>query len=116
MKLRIRGNTLRLRLGQSEVEAFGRTGKLYDSTSFSGGGVLHWGLESSVSEKTIRADFQSNELRIFIPKSQADYWASGQEVSLRSEGSGDILVEKDFKCLDARPDEDESDSFPNPKA
>jgi len=26
-----------------------------------------------------------------------------------------ILVEKDFKCLQVRKDEDESDAFPNPK-
>ncbi len=50
-------------------------------------------------------------------------WAANDE-AVGLEGSQDagsgrtlrVLVEKDFSCLKERPNEDDSDAFPNPKS
>ena len=48
----------------------------------------------------------------------AEEWANSDRVSLvnKSENGISVLIEKDFQCLHKRPDEDESQNFPNPLA
>jgi len=47
-------------------------------------------------------------------------WANSERVGLNheqkvnGEASLTIVIEKDFQCLEPRPNEDQSDSFPNP--
>ncbi|MEQ1764007.1 MAG: hypothetical protein ABL984_12795, partial [Pyrinomonadaceae bacterium] len=65
MKLRIRGNSVRLRLTQSEVDQLSRTGKISESVEF---GVASPGfsyqLSSTADDTTMRATFEDDCLNI----------------------------------------------------
>ena len=120
MKLRIQGNSVRLRLSQSEVAKFQEAGKVSDSISF-GGVSLAYALERTDGSE-MSAEFEGNCIRVFVSFAQSDNWATkAEEVGMEhfqrhaaNQEALRILVEKDFKCLADRPEEDESDNFPNP--
>jgi hypothetical protein len=122
MKLRIRGNSIRLRLGESEVAQLAREGRVADSIQFSMSplGGLAYTIVTSPDEKEILARYANNEIKITVPAAAAKQWANSEQVGLtRVQPVGDaaelsILIEKDFRCLAPRPGEDESDSFVNP--
>lgn len=123
MKIRIQGNSIRLRLSQSEVATFSETGSVSDSIGFGGsaGAVLTYALETT-SAPEMSATFEGGSIKVFVPSDLAHNWATmEQEIGIEhlqrfpsNEGALRILVEKDFKCLADRPGEDESDNFPNP--
>ncbi|RMF27622.1 MAG: hypothetical protein D6765_07220 [Bacteroidetes bacterium] len=121
MKLRILGNSLRLRLTQSETQAIGRGEAVSDSVSFPGEKRLTYALEPSDSPQ-LDARFEGERIVVRVPRKEAAVWATGEGVSLEGscplpEGATlRILVEKDFRCLKERPAEDESDLFPHPDA
>ena len=122
MKLRIRGNSIRLRLTKVEVEQLGSEGVVGESIHFGGSSTpLVYELRTSRAE-TIFAEFDGRRIGIAIPFDEADGWMNSDSVSLEaSQAIGEdaflrILVEKDFACLTERSTEDESDAFPNPLA
>ncbi|MBI1183473.1 hypothetical protein GC194_04345 [bacterium] len=121
MKLRIKGNSIRLRLTQSEVAQFAETEICFDRISF-GSTELVYQLHMAEVE-SMKADLTNNTLSVEVPYESAEKWAtSDEEVSLEHYQplqNGEqlyILVEKDFACLKPRDNEDESDNFPNPNA
>lgn len=124
MKLRIKGNSIRLRLLQSEVERFAAAGQISEEIEFEAGGsgYLRYSLVTSPAAESMTARFRGNEISIVVPSSAAQEWAADDQVILESEqpiGSGDtlkIIVEKDFVCIDRPDDPDREDAFPNPKA
>lgn len=121
MKLRIKGNTLRLRLQQKEVKRILDAGTVREETNF-GTAKLTYELTASDSAISIRAELQGHAMRVLLPAKVAREWANSDEVSLYGEqpaGSDvlKILVEKDFACIKPRTSplwEDESDAYPNP--
>lgn len=119
MKLRIRGNSVRLRLSRSEVEAFARDGRVEDSARFGPGASLSYALERS-SGGAVSARLEGVGVVVSIPGEMAATWCESEQVGIEGEhpcGEGEslkILVEKDFTCLKTRSGEDESDAFPNP--
>lgn len=121
VKLRIRNNSVRLRLMQGEVDSFADSGRVSATTAFAGGRELHYALERSDSVDSVQASFADNEIRIRVPDREALQWTGSDAVSLCAEqavAGGDslsILVEKDFACLKPREGEDESDMYPHPK-
>jgi hypothetical protein len=118
MKIRIKGNTLRLRLSQSEVKQFAAKGVCEEQTGFPAN-TLCFGLKTNQTEAQISASFDDQGIWISIPQNLADHWTQTDEVGLSYEqplpgGTHlSILVEKDFKCLH-RDGFDESDLYPNP--
>lgn len=122
MKLRIRDNTVRLRLTQSEVETLRVSGVVAARTGFPGGRELQYRIESSPASVKPAAFFSDNAVTVRLPESTVLAWATTERVSLQGEqllddGSTlDILVEKDFACLTEREGEDESDMYPHPEA
>ncbi len=116
MKLRIRGDSLRIRLSQSEVATFAERGALEDSTSFGPSGKLTYAMAFGDS---IGATLTGARILVTIPAAAARAWATNEEVGLEAaqstgEGTLKILVEKDFACLTPRGEED-ADAFPHPK-
>ena len=121
MKLRIRSDSLRLRLKRSEVDRLAAGTSIVEETHFPGA-VLTYRLD--VSENSgISATFDNGTLLISLPKSKVLDWASTDEVSLFEEqnipgsDSLSLLIEKDFKCLEPghhRECEDDEDTFPHP--
>lgn len=123
MKLRIKGNSIRLRLTQSEVEEIEKGNTVTEDISFGKQSpAFHYALAPDEKSKLIQAQYHEHILQIFLPSSQAKKWASTDQVGIESEiliegeQSLYVLIEKDFQCLHQRPREDERDNFPNPKA
>ena len=121
MKLRIRDNSVRLRLMRSEVEALRDRGEVSASTSFPGSRKLHYRVESSPASVRAAALFYDNTLTVSLPEAEVIAWATTDQVSMQDEqtlDNGDslqLLVEKDFVCLTPREGEDESDMYPHPE-
>ncbi|HEV8037329.1 MAG TPA: hypothetical protein VGP62_00600 [Bryobacteraceae bacterium] len=118
MKLRLHGNSLRLRLNQAEVAQFSKTGYVEESIEFSPGASLCYILESSSKITTPRAVFQNSELRIQVSCAASKEWATTDRVGISGEQSLangkplSILIEKDFKCMHG--DNTDADAYPNP--
>jgi len=119
VKLRISGNSLRLRLNQAEVAQFSKTGFVEDSVEFAHGASFCYALESLSDLSSPRAAYQNGWLRIQIPSGDATEWATTDRVGVSGEQalSGgkqlSILIEKDFQCLHGSEAPD-PDAFPNP--
>lgn len=119
MKLRIKGNSIRLRLLRSEVERFATDGSISDEVRF-GPNALRYTVVMSPEAKSILAQFDNGEITISVPESAARGWASGEEVGFETEQpigpdqSLVIIIEKDFVCVDRPDDPDRDDAFPNP--
>lgn len=117
MKLRILGNSIRLRLSQKEVAQLAASQACNASLTFPNAQHLIYRL---VVEQELRCEFMDQTITISLPQSEVSQWADSDQVSIRKQiplEKGDnlsILVEKDFKCLTDRG-EDEHDLFPNPK-
>jgi hypothetical protein len=120
MKLRIKGDSLRLRVGPAEMARLMETGRIEET--------IHFGLEddarltyalevAGVDAMTVR--HEGMRVAVVLPMASARDWAQGNDVGvygrvgLRS-GWLEIAVEKDWACLDKR-DGEKADTFPNPK-
>jgi len=119
MKIRIRGNSIRFRLTQSEVNQLCSEGKIEEITNLPSGN-FHYKVEASRNSK-IFADIVGNSIILSIPEQQLLGWESNGNVGfyqtqqLHDNKALELTLEKDFVCLDQRA-EDESDNYPNPKA
>ena len=119
MKLRIKGNSIRLRLLRSEVEQFAADGRISDETSF-GTTVLRYTLAMSKDAESIVGQFENNEIVVFIPEQAAKEWTTSDNVGFEIEqlaganGTLTITIEKDFVCVDRPNDPDREDAYPNP--
>ena len=120
MKLRIRANTLRMRLTKSEVAQFAAAGEVADTTDFGAGRALTYRLRRDDSAAEIAGSYADDQITVSIPAASADRWTSTEEVSLRNGPTGEvepisILIEKDFACLVEREGEDDSDAYAHPE-
>lgn len=121
MKLRIHGDSLRLRLSRSDVERFRQTGVCSESLQFSPGSQLTYTLETS-SGLTVDVEYRQDCIRVLLPLKTAKEWADSDRISLSldpsARGGPSVLIEKDFQCLhhDRRNPADADDAFPNPAA
>lgn len=119
MKLRIRGNSIRFRVSQSELRDIVDRGYTADHIEFPPAAGLSYCVEV-VPRGSLTADFSDERIRLRVPRDSILHWARAEEVSIRGEqllGDGralKILLEKDFSCLAPRDEEDDSDLFPNP--
>lgn len=122
MKLRVRDNSIRLRLTQSEVDLVRDDGAVRGRVTFGGDSYFDYLLQSSPEIASTMANMSGNVLTVGVPESEIVRWANSNEVSIAAEQSLDgadrlsILIEKDFACLAPRAGEDESDMFPHPQA
>ena len=121
MKLRIRETTLRFRLARPEAETFDQTGTTGDNVRFGLGKNDFGYLLEKTPNSNFSASFADGIIVVRVPASDASSWANSDEVSLAGTFLADeqtelrILIEKDFVCLNAHNDEDQSDRYPHPK-
>jgi len=116
MKLRIRENSVRLRLTKSEVVEFAEKGSVQNQTEFGNGQIFIYALKSSASAESVFATFADGRIEVTVPKGLGDNWTATDEVGISGPETGlKIMIEKDFVCLTVREGEDESDAFPHPK-
>jgi len=122
MKLRIQGNSLRIRIGRSELAHLVREGRIEDSIQFTPdpGARFTYALEVSDTNATLtKVRYSLQQVAVTLTRKQVDLWSQEAEVSIRAKvpiGDGnslEVLVEKDFACLD-RGHEDNQDAFANP--
>jgi hypothetical protein len=121
MKLRIKGNSLRLRVTRSELERLVQIGRIEETIYFAPdeGSKLTYALEHApeAADVTIRCSFP--EISVVLPTRDAQEWDKSDQVgiyatvSLGARGPLDLIVEKDFACLDLS-DADNLDTFPHP--
>lgn len=122
MKLRIRDNSIRLRLTQTEVTTIRDQGLLRSAVAFPGGASFKYTLESSPATVAATAEYEGDQLLVKLPESAVREWADSEQVGIAAvqaidnDASLSILVEKDFVCLSPRDGEDESDMFDHPDA
>ncbi len=118
MKIRILGNSLRLRLSQSEVSNLAEDMHVSDSIDF-GGRKLIYALQGADTEK-IYAEYSGDIVTVNVPEKMIRQWTSTDQVGfdykqpLNDNEFLSILVEKDFACITPRKGED--DLYPNPAA
>jgi hypothetical protein len=123
MKLRLKGNSIRLRLGQTEVRRLASGEVVEESTVFgpSQQECFAYALCASPEALEVSANFTDRRLVIRVPTSMIHQWATTDQVGIQAlqrtgidEGLS-ILIEKDFECIDAPPGEAQEDAFPNPQ-
>ena len=120
MKIRIKDNTVRIRLTRSEVERFGEEGYIEANTAFVSN-VFTYALQSRSDEygHELSADFKDGVITMYMPEKMAQEWVTSNIVGFDTWMDMDngeklyLLLEKDFKCLDETI-EDQSDNYENP--
>jgi len=123
MKLRIRGNSLRFRLTQGEVSKLLAKDRVSESVHFSSStaDLLTYSLEACEHATQVSAHFGNGEILVDVPTLLVESWANTNQVGIeyiQPLGEGrelQIVIEKDFLCLQPRPGEDQSDNFPHPQ-
>lgn len=121
MKLRIKGNSLRLRVSRSEVERLVDIGRVQETIDlgWDHAARLTYALEHANIPQEIRVHHQAQEVIVVLSSESTRRWAgSADEVGLYGRldvynGELTVSVEKDFACLDGTVAENE-DTFPNP--
>jgi hypothetical protein len=115
MKLRIQGNSLRLRLTKKEVAQVRDGGPVASLIEFAPGVSLAYLLEGSLRAEAMSATFDGRAIKVTIPAHQITEWVETDRVGVEalSKTGVQVLVEKDFQCLH-RSVEQEPDGYPHP--
>lgn len=118
MKLRIKGNSIRIRLTKTEVSTIATTGYLEEETLF-GNNKFVYALQRVDEGNTLTAALEQNKITMFVPATLTSDWPSNDIISfeanipLAENKTLYLLLEKDFVCLD-HTNEDQSDNYENP--
>lgn len=118
MKLRIRGNALRLRLTRGEVDAVAAGDVVEESITFAPGARLAYALVARDDALVPTATFDGARLVVALPALLAREWAATERVGVLAHvpngtaGGLSLAIEKDFACLHRASGNE--DAFPNP--
>lgn len=118
MKIRIKGNSIRIRVTKSEVERLATEGFVEEYTSFIDNRFVY-ALQRSADLNELSAAYCGNKITVFVPAAFADEWSQNDlvgcsaQMRLNERESLFLLLEKDFACLDNTL-EDQSDNYSNP--
>jgi hypothetical protein len=123
MKLRIKGNSLRLRVSPSEVARLLKHDCLEETIYFGlqASAKLTYALQQEPTVSRLTVQYLENRVTVLIPADRANTWgitdevAIAEEISLGELGALAVSIEKDFACLD-RSEEENQDTFANPSA
>ena len=124
MKLRIKGNSMRLRVSRSELARLLNGERIEDTIHFSAAATdshLTYGLQFIAQTAPISVEWEPQSATVLLSEEQMTCWAMETQVGIYAtvdlglNGLLDVLVEKDFACLD-RSDEENSDTFANPES
>ncbi|MDR3681051.1 MAG: hypothetical protein P4L41_13885 [Flavipsychrobacter sp.] len=119
MKIRIKGNSIRLRLTRPEVDQLALTGSLEERTEFADT-TFTYALEQRDNIDNLSADMMGTKMTMYIPAVLAVDWTNNNIVSFNNTIATTngkqlmLLLEKDFKCIDSEIVEDQSDNYDNP--
>ena len=114
MKIRIKSNSVRYRLTQSDVKQLASAGSLEEKVDFWEQSLVY-AIQLTDDEK-LSASFKNNVITLFMPGFMINELDETDRVGFaNNEGQLHLLVEKDFTCLE-NVAEDQSDNYPNPLA
>lgn len=122
MKIRMKGNSLRLRVARSEMARLLKDGRIRETIRFAAWpeASFTWALETGTQEKaatTVR--YASGQVAVVVAPADMRLWQQDDQVGIyaRVDAGADepleVIVEKDFACLDGS-DADNRDTFSNP--
>src|ERR1700685_1506515 len=107
MKLRIKGNSMRLRISRSEVTRLLEGECLEETIHFAPepSARFTFALQRDRSVGRPAVQYTENRVAVLIPADQANAWGIteqvgiAEDISLGNLGSLALLIEKDFACL-----------------
>ena len=120
MKIRIKGNSIRLRLTKTDVQNLKDFGKIEEKTILSEKQIFKYTLEINTNISEISAKFEDNTITILLSKENANILTETDEITVQgSQKNGTengllLLIEKDLQCLDST-NEDQTDMYKNTK-
>src|SRR5687767_9353013 len=82
MKLRIRGNTVRVRLTRTEVSRLSEGSRVEQATVFSPTAQLLSSVEPSASTGRAIVTFDGARVAVILPSDRVNRWAESDEVSI----------------------------------
>ena len=118
MKIKIKGNTVRLRLSKTEVAQVVEQKVISDRVGFPDGALIYTLSQGKGDE--VKASFRNNEIRVEAPALGIETWGTTEQVGFSAQlplpdgQELSVLVEKDFQYNIERKEEDESDLYDNP--
>jgi protoporphyrinogen oxidase len=119
MKIRIKGNSVRIRLSRSETQQLAETSRIEECTQFVNG-TFSYVLLASEAHTHLDAHLGDNTITVLMPAQLTSNWFANDvvgydhHVALPDGGQLYLLIEKDFKCIDNSMGEDQSDNYENP--
>jgi hypothetical protein len=116
MKLRFRGNGVRLRVNQHEVDELAAGRGLSESVHFPGGTSLSYTVEPFSGPEPV-VTFEKSVIRVSVPSPVFTAWAHREDIGLYFDFPGghsalQVAIEKDLECLHGPKEERDPDAFP----
>jgi hypothetical protein len=116
MKLRLRGNSVRLRVNQREVAALAAGRALSEGVRFPAGNSFIYTLEPS-SASTPEISFRDGVICVKAPDSILREWGANDSIGLYfdlpSIGSSlQLTIEKDLECVNEPAEERDPNAYP----
>ncbi len=120
MKIRIKDNSIRLRLTKTDVDELKNKYNVSCKTVISGTEVFEYTLRIAADIQSISASFSDRKITITLPSAEAKTLTDTNEITVKGwQDNGEeehlfLLIEKDLQCLD-ETEEDQGDMYENPK-
>jgi len=123
VKLRLKGNSIRLRVTRSELARLQAGERIQETIRFSAdpNARLAYVLEISSHSQPVTVAFVAQQIVVSVSQDQLTSWSGEHQVGIYASLPVDettvleVSIEKDFACLDLS-DEDNADTFANPLA
>ena len=120
MKLRIHGDSIRLRLNRREVAEFAAVGRLEQSCQYAlgAGNRLVYALEASRTALEPKVHMAGHAISVILPQTLAESWTETErvgvtaDIQLADSKRMTILIEKEFRRLHGA--NTDPDLYPNP--
>jgi hypothetical protein len=114
MKLRLRSNTIRLRLLKGEVDRLAEGKTIVETLPTPR--PFHFSVQPA-EVADLMASFDEDTLLIQVPQDWARAWPKTDQVGRSATTNNlDILIEKDWACTTPRAAEENDGTYPNPTA
>lgn len=123
MKLRLKGNSIRLRVTRSELARLQAGEHIQETIRFSAApnATLTYVLKGGSHSQPVTTVFVDQQITVSVSLDQLTSWSGEHQVGIYASLPVDeaivleVSIEKDFACLDLS-DEDNADTFANPLA
>lgn len=120
MKIRIKDNSIRLRLTKTDVADLKNKSIVSCKTVISEAVIFEYVLKTDANSHVISASFANQKITIILPFAEAKTLTDTNEITVKGRqdnGEKDglyLLIEKDLQCLD-ETEESQGDMYENPK-